>query len=64
LGAQDKIAIRETVALGPFARHDWQRMREHRPGRHAGVKLAVLAARIDPLGQVVEQLRIEFAAGE
>ena len=38
--------------------------REHRAGVHAGVELAVLAARIDAARQVVEQRRVELAAGE
>src|SRR5947209_360490 len=42
-----QIGEREAVALDGLADRDLDRAIEHRARRHAGVKLAVLAARID-----------------
>src|SRR6266702_1577942 len=56
-----QIGEREAVALDGVADRDLDRVREHRTRRHKGMKLAVLAARVDIRRQAVEQRAVEFA---
>src|SRR5580658_8076526 len=54
----------ELVALDYVSDLDLDRSREHRPGRGECVKLAVLAARIDPVGEGLQEPGVEGAARE
>jgi hypothetical protein len=59
-----QIAIAIAVAFDTLAAGYGNPARKKRPRHNAGVKLAVLATRVDAGRQVVEQLQIEFAPGK
>ena len=62
--AAKQISVSKTLALDRFADTDADRPREHRPGTHEGMKLAILAARVDALRQRREQRVVEAPARE
>src|SRR5215210_307110 len=61
---QDHIGEDEAVALDDIAHVGIYRLSEHRPIPHEGVKLAVLAARIDTSRQVGQQRSVEGTTRE
>src|SRR5262245_11391294 len=60
---QHKVRERESIALDCVADLDGNSPCQHRAGHHAGVELAVLAARIGARRQVGEQRVVETATG-
>ena len=61
---RDDVGIRKPIALHRLADRHIDPPRKHRPGDHEGMKLAVLAARVDARRQLGEQRVVEAAARE
>lgn len=54
VSARKQVSEDKTVPFDCRSFHDRDRVREHRAGRRIGMKLAVLATRVDRGGQVAE----------
>jgi hypothetical protein len=61
-GGWQYICEDEAVALDDGAYIDANRPFEHGPGGCESVKLAILAARVDPVREGIEQVRVESAS--